>query len=205
VYKFKHQIGEFNTLPIFENWDYTTDEGGGVDKVLNNSFYAWAKMTPRVGGRTFIAGDLHENNQSTWIYDMEVFIRYTDNITSDSTMVWDNKRYAINYYSIDGEGKERFIRLYVTMTDNQLVTGGIITPTTPAYVYNYEGIGGESEVQANELINKTILGVFKDGLSKEVIFLGTPDDGQVKYTPAEGKLEFGISFFTGEKLQVQYI
>lgn len=205
MYKYKHQIGEFNTLPIFENWDYTQDDMGGVDKVLNNSFYAWAKMVPRVGGRTFIAGNIQENNQSTWIYDMEVFIRYTDNINSDSTMVWDNKRYAINYFSIDNEGKERFIRLYVTMTDDQLVTGGIITPTTPAYVYNYEGIGGETIIQDNSLINKTLLGAFKDGMSKEIIFVGIPDDGQVLYEPALGKLTFGISFFTGEKLQVQYI
>jgi len=205
VYKANYSIGDFNTLPIFENWDYSTDDGGGVLKTINNSYYAWAKMTPRQGGRTFIGGDLHDNNQSTWIYDMEVFIRFTENINSDSTMVWDNKRYAINYYSIQDEGKERFLRLFVTMTDDQLVTGGIITPSTPAYVYNYVGIGGETSFQDNSLINKTVIGAFKDGTSKEIIFVGLPDDGQVLYEPLLGQFTFGVAFAQGEKCQIQYI
>ena len=205
MYKYEHRIGDFNTLPIFENWDYSTDAGGGVLKTINNSFYAWAKMTPRQGGRTFIGADLTENNQSTWIYDMEVFIRYTSNINSDSTMVWNNKRYSINYFSIQGEGKERFIRLFTTMMDDNLVTGGIVTPTTPAYVFNYTALGGETFIQDNSLINKTVLGVFKEGLSKEIIFVGVPDDGQVLYEPLLGKFTFGIPFVQDEKLQIQYL
>lgn len=205
MYKFEQKIGEFNCLPIFENWDYTTDDGGGVLKTLNNSFYAWAKMTPRQGGRTFIGADLTDNNQSTWVYDMEVFIRYTSNINSDSTMVWQNKRYGINYFSIHNEGKTRFIRLFTTMMDDNLVTSGIITPTTPAYVFNYTAEGGETEIQDNSLINKTPIGVFKEGLSKEIIFVGSPLDTQVLYEPLLGKFTFGIPFVQDEKLQIQYL
>lgn len=205
MYKFKEPIGDFNTLPIFENWDYSTDSGGGVLKTLNNSFYAWAKMTPRQGGRTFIGGDLNENNQSTWIYDMEVWIRYTENLNSDSTMVWQNTRYGINFISIHDEAKKRFLRLFVTMIDQNLVTTGIITPTTPAYVFNWTAEGGETELQDNSLINKTILGVFKEGLSKEIIFSGVPDDRQVLYKPSLGKFTFGIPFYADERLQIQYI
>ena len=205
MYRFQQKIGDFNTLPIFENWDYSTDAGGGVLKTLNNSFYAWAKMTPRQGGRTFIGADLTENNQSTWIYDMEVWIRYTTNINSDSTMVWNNKRYTINYFSIHDEGKGRFLRLFVTMMDDNLVTSGIITPTTPAYVFNYTAEGGETYIQDNSLINKTPIGVFKEGLSKEIIYVGSPIDTEVLYEPLLGKFTFGIVFVQDEKLQIQYL
>jgi hypothetical protein len=54
-------------------------------------------------------------------------------------------------------------------------------------------------------INKTLIGVFKDGVSKEIIFIGVPDDGQALYSPITGELTFAIPFYQGEKLQVQYI
>ena len=205
MYKFKYQIGEFNCQPIFENWDYSTDDGGGVLKTLNNSFYQWAKFAPRTGGRTFIAGELHENNQTTWTYDMEVVIRYNSLINSDSTMVWENKRYAINYFSIIDEGKKRFIRMFVTMTDDQSVTPSIINPMEMSYYWNYIGIGGETEVTEISLINKTVFGVFKDGVAKQIIVSGVPDDGEVLYESSIGKFTFGMPLYQGEKVIVQYL
>lgn len=205
MYKFQYKIGDFNCLPVFENWNYSTDSGGGVEKTLDNSFYQWAKLTPRTGGRTFIAGDITENNQLTWIYDMEVVIRYTPLINSDSTMVWEGKRYSINYFTIQEEGKKRFIRMFVTMTDDQDVTPSIINPAEMIYYYNYTGVGDETEVVIPQLINKTIFGVFKDGISITIIVVGVPDPAQVLYDPATGTFTFGMPLYNGERVIIQYL
>jgi len=205
VYRFEYKIGDFNCQPIFENWTYTTDEGGGVEKNLLNSFYEWARLKPRSGGRTFIAGEIHENNQTTWIYDMEVVIRYNPLIVSDSTMVWEGKRYTINYFTIQDEGKKRFLRMFVTMTDDQDVTPSIINPLSMSYYFNYTAIGGESFIQETSLINKTVFGVFKDGVAKAIIVSGVPTASEVIYEPAIGKFTFGVPFFGGEKLIIQYL
>ena len=205
MYKFEYKIGDFNCQPVFENWTYATDDGGGVEKTLLNSFYEWAKLSPRIGGRTFIAGEIHENNQTTWIYDMEVVIRYNPLIVSDSTMVWEGKRYAINYFTIQDEGKKRFLRMYVTMTDDQSVTPSIINPLSMSYYFNYTALGGETIIEEESLINKTVFGVFKDGVAKQIVVVGVPDDGQVLYEPAEGKFTFGMPLYSGEKIIIQYL
>ena len=205
MYRFEYKIGDFNCQPVFENWQYSTDDGGGVLKELNNSFYQWARLTPRTGGRTFIAGDITENNQLTWIYDMEVVIRYTSLINSDTTMVWEGKRYTINYFTIQDEGKKRFIRMFVTMTDDQSVTPAIVNPMEMSYYFNYTATGGENEIIEPSLINKTVFGVFKDGVAKTIIVIGTPDTEQVLYEPSLGKFTFGMTFYSGERLIIQYL
>lgn len=205
MYRFEYQIGDFNCQPIFENWLYSTDDAGGVEKELANSFYQWAKFSPRIGGRTFIAGELHENNQTTWIYDMEVVIRYNSLIQSDSTMVWENKRYAINYFSIIEEGKKRFLRMYVTMTDDQTATPSIINPMEMTYYFNYTAVGGESEIIEISLINKTVFGVFKDGVAKTIIVTGIPGPNEVLYEPEEGKFTFGMPLYEDERVIIQYL
>lgn len=205
MYRFEYKIGDFNCQPVFENWEYSTDDGGGVEKELENSFYQWAKLSPRIGGRTFIAGEIHENNQTTWIYDMEVVIRYNPLIRSDSTMVWENKRYAMNYFTIHDEGKKRFLRMYVTMTDDQSVTPSIINPLEMSYYYNYTATGGETYIEEVSLINKTVFGVFKDGVAKSIIVVGIPGPNEVLYEPAEGKFTFGMPLYDGEKVIIQYL
>jgi SPP1 family predicted phage head-tail adaptor len=197
VYKVKHKTGELNCRPIFENWTFTTDEAGGLLKTLSNSFYAWSKIQPRMGS-IFADG-----GQMVWTYDSVFVVRYNPNIVSSSTIVWGNTRYIIKELSIEDDGKLRYMVIRASKADLDLVTSGIVTPVGPAYVFNYEGIGGETVIDIP--INKTLIGVFKDGVSKEIIFIGVPDDGQALYSPITGELTFAIPFYQGEKLQVQYI
>jgi hypothetical protein len=136
---------------------------------------------------------------------MEVVIRFNDLINSDSTMVWEGKRYAINYFSIVEEGKKRFIRLFVTMTDDQSVTPSIINPIEMTYYFNYTALGGETEVTEVSLINKTVFGVFKDGIAKSIIVAGIPDSDEVLYEPSIGKFTFGIPLFQGERVIIQFL
>jgi SPP1 family predicted phage head-tail adaptor len=206
VYKFEYKIGDFNCQPVFENWTYSTDDAGGVEKDIANSFYQWAKLKPRTGGRTFIAGDITENNQTTWIYDMEVVIRYNSLIQSDTTMVWEGKRYAITYFTIQDEGKKRFIRMFVTMTDDQSVTPSIVNPMEMSYYFNYTAIGDNTQtITETSLINKTVFGVFKDGVAKTIIVVGSPDSNEVLYEPSSGEFTFGMPLYDGERVIIQYL
>lgn len=197
MYKVKYKTGDLNCRPIFENWEFTTDEAGGLEKTLSNSFYAWASFKPRTGTM------FSEGGQMIWTYDSIIVVRYNPNIVSSSTIVWQNTRYIIKELSIEDEGKLRYMVIRASKADLDLVTSGIVTPVGPAYVFNYEGVGGETEVTIP--IGKTLIGVFKDGISKEIIFTGSPDDGQALYVPSTGVLTFAVPFYQGEKLQIQYL
>lgn len=199
MYKQQHDIGGLNARPIVENWAFTADEAGGVQKELDNSFYVWAKVEPQSGGM------VNSEGQLKWVYDAKFIIRHNANVVSSSTIVWQNKRYQIKELSTVEDTKKRFMVLRCEVLDNELVTSGIITPVGPAYVYNYHGVGGETEFDNVSLINKTIIGVFKDGIAKEVIFAGIPTDGQCLYTPSTGEFEFGVPFYAGEVAIIQYL
>ena len=199
MYKQQYNIGDLNCRPIFENWTYSQDLGGGAIKTLDNSFYRWAMIEDRTGA-------MYQNFAAyNYKYDVKVVVRYDENIVSTSTFVWDNHRYIINDLSISGEAKKRFLVIRASKIEGQLVTSGVVTPFGPAYVYNYTATGGESVFQSNTLINKTIFGAFKDGAAKEVIFTGSPDADQVLFVPSTGTLTFGAPFYQDEKAIVQYI
>jgi head-tail adaptor len=195
MYSAEFKIGDLTERPIFENWEYTQDIGGGNIKNLNNSFYQWA-YTEQMGGRP-----MNINAEKSWEYDLKVVVRSNDNIVSSTTMVYDNARYVINSIIDDG----RFMELKCSFVEGELVTGGIITPFGPAYVYNYEAIGTEDSFQANELINKTLIGAFKDGIAFKIIFTGSPNVKEVLYEAATGTLTFNPEFYPGETAIIQYI
>ncbi len=69
----------------------------------------------------------------------------------------------------------------------------------------YSGVGGEVGFSAEQLMNKNILAVFKDGIEfSEIITSGLPTMKQVKYTAATGTLLFDIAIEPDEEIAVLY-
>jgi hypothetical protein len=199
VYKEVYQIGELNARPIFENWTYSQDAGGGNMKTLSSSFFAWAKVFGGSGGLQLVESKID------WKYDIQVVVRYDASITSQTTFVFENQRYIIKSLGPDDIIKKRFLIILAEVSDLQLVQGGIITPNGPAYLFNYIGVGGEYFFQDNSLINKTVFGVFKDGAAKALLFSGSPEPDEVLYEPSLGKFTFGSPFYLDEKAIIQYV
>ena len=200
MYKEKYNIGELNRRPIFENWEYTQDAGGGNLKTILNNFFQWAKIEDRFGSQSF------NQAQQQWQYDCKVIVRYNPNIVSNTTMVYANARYTINSITIVGEQPKRFQELRCTKIDGDLVTSGtIIPPFGPAYVFDYTATGGEDEYAGP--VNKTIIGAFKDGQQFEVLFVPgfTAGQKQVLYTASTGKFLWSVPFVPLEQSTIQYI
>jgi hypothetical protein len=71
-------------------------------------------------------------------------------------------------------------------------------------LYEYDAIGGETEISNVAITNKTVLEVMRDGIAYKVILTGTPAGNQVKYTTSTGTLTFGAALGVGEWIAVQY-
>lgn len=195
MYTQEVNIGDLKDRPVFENWSYTQDAGGGNIKHLDNSFYVWSKIEDG-GGRQFI-----NSKQQTWSLDLKLTIRYTTQVNHKSTFIWGNDRFTINSLTITNN---RFIEIGASKIDGNLVSPEILPPVVQAYVYNYEAVGGESGFTNSSLIGKTIIGAYKDGIAYKVV-TGTPDVKEVKYTSSTGEFEFGNPFYDGEVAIIQYI
>lgn len=202
MYKEKYNIGDLDRKVIFENWDYTKDIGSGNVKTLRNSFARLAKFENRTG-QEIVTGA-----QQVYPYNAKVVVRYNPNIVSTTTFVHSNSRYKIESISIDDERKKRFMIIRSSFMYGPLVDGGYPTPFGPVLLYEYDGTGGETEWQTNDLLNKTIVGAFKDGISYEILFAPAtphPLKKQVLYTPATGTFNWSIEYAPDEHTTIQYL
>lgn len=196
MYTQQVNIGDLKDRPVFENWSYTQDPGGGNIKRLDNSFYVWAKLEDG-GGRQFVNA-----KQQVWSLDLKVTLRHHSLVNHKSTFIWGNNRYTINSLTITNN---RFMEIGASKMDGNLADPSIINPIPMAYVYNFEAVGGETGFTDASLISKTIIGAYKDGIAYKVIISGTPDFKEVKYTASTGAFEFGNPFYDGEVAIIQYI
>jgi len=200
VYNNRYKIADLDCRPIFENWTYTQDAGSGNVKTIESNFFQWAKIENRTGGQIL------NQDQQQWQYDSKIIVRYNPAIVSTTTMVYENARYTIQSLSIDSEGTKRFMILRCVKVAGDVVNGGTIIPAFgPAYVYNYDGTGGEDSFTGP--INKTVFGATKDGIAYEVIFTGTVDAAkkQVLYTASTGLFTWSQPFAVDEHAIIQYI
>lgn len=196
MYTAEVNIGDLKDRPVFENWSYLQDAGGGTYKRLDNSFYVWAKLED-AGSRQFVS-----QSQQAWSFDLKVTIRNNVNVYVTSTMIWNNARYTINSITITNN---RFQELSCSKLQGNLADPSIINPIPMAYVYNYTASGGESGFTNATIIGKVIIGAYKDGIAYKVITSGTPQPKEVKYTSSTGVFEFGDPFFDDEVAIIQYI
>jgi hypothetical protein len=72
------------------------------------------------------------------------------------------------------------------------------------YLQNYEGVGGETSVTFNNIIDKTLVGVYKDGIAFTIV-TGSPGTKEVQYVANTGTFNFDIPFYQDEPLIIQYI
>jgi hypothetical protein len=83
--------------------------------------------------------------------------------------------------------------------------GGGQTTYGQLFRLEYTGIGGESGFTDTQLINKSILAVWKDGIEfSEIITSGLPVNKQVKYNSVDGSILFAITIEPTEEIAVLY-
>lgn len=195
MYKQIYKIGDLSNRPMVENWTYSQDAGGGVQKTLDNAFYVWAKFEKYNG--TFDS----QYGKYNWIYGMKMITRIDSLIKSSSTVVYDNYRWSVkSVITIDS----RFCEIILEKSENQLVSGNILPPMANSYFYNYEATGGETTIVNASLIGKTVFGVYKDGAAKAILISGSPANDEVVYDSATGTFTFGMPFYQDEKAIIQY-
>ena len=193
MYTTEYNIGNLTERPVVENWSYRQDQAGGSYKHLDSSFYVWADVNDRSGSQR----DL--NAKQTWEYGVRFVVRFNPYIKSNSTIIWGNARYTIESLNLTDD---RFLVLNCSKIDGSLVSP-VIT-VTMIYLQNYEGVGGETSVTFNNIIDKTLVGVYKDGIAFTIV-TGSPGTKEVQYVSNTGTFNFDIPFYQDEPLIIQYI
>jgi len=194
----KNKISDLRSRVTIRRWTSAKIEGGGINTVLLYSYDMWAKVENRTGRLS------HNQSQDQWSYDYKITLRLEESrpIRSDYTIDYQNKRLKINELQIVDEGK---VKYYIARcsTLEELSLDDSFT-NYEMQVINYTGIGGESDIIIEALINKTVKLAFKDGIEFKVITSGTPTGKQVKTTKASGALSWSISFEPGEQATIVY-
>jgi hypothetical protein len=203
MYTAEVNIGEMRDRPVFENWSYLQDAGGGSYKRLDNSFYLWAKVEDGSGIPGQSSGrQLEVGASQSWQYDLRITVRNNSLIRSQSTVIWKNARYTILAITLTND---RFQVIRCSKMDGNLADPSIINPIAMAYVFNFTASGGETGFTNTSIISKTIIGAYKDGIAYKVIYTGTPQPKEVLYVSSTGQFVFGDPFFDDEVSIIQYI
>jgi hypothetical protein len=196
MYSQLYKIGDLIYRPIVENWTYSQDAGGGVIKTLQNAHYVWAKLEPLTGTFSTAFGKMN------WVYGMRMICRQDALLSSASTVVWDNARWAVkSVISIDG----RFNEVQLEKAETQLVSPSVLPAIANPYFFTYEATGGESSFVEASIIGKTVFGVYKDGTAKAIIVTGSPDTDEVLFDSTTGTFTFGMAFYANEKAIIQFV
>ena len=103
---------------------------------------------------------------------------------------------VMNSFTVDLKGTGALTTIF---TPTPITGGG-----TQVEIYNYTGTGGETTFTDAAMINKDIVGAFKDGVQHKIILSGTPIGKEVKYTISTGSFQWGTDFQTGETAFIQY-
>jgi hypothetical protein len=103
--------------------------------------------------------------------------------------------------------QSRFItfRHYINVDSVGESGGGSMTSVGQIFRLEYTGVGGEDSFSDSQLINKSILIVFKDGVEfSQILTAGTPTNKQVVYTASTGTLTFPMAIEPNEEIAVVY-
>jgi SPP1 family predicted phage head-tail adaptor len=203
MYKTVINTGLKNRRITVETWATVKDTGGGTSGTIVSSYKMWADVESRDG--RMIQGE----NQRMWPYNFKLTVRFEKSrpIYVNQTIVYDGNRMSIQSISINREGMrwEYILRCSsVGQTGLSVVGPGEIS-TNSTKNFSFTAIDNTNVWADPSLINKQIVGAFKDGFEWQVILTGTPVGKQVLYTASTGTFLWGVNYSQGEYSLIQYI
>lgn len=90
-------------------------------------------------------------------------------------------------------------------SDPSFVQTPVDTGGDNVQAWDYTATGGETVIGSSVLIGNEVIDVRRNGIGLEVIFGGSPNGSQVKFTLGSGQLEFGFALGADEYILVIYV
>jgi hypothetical protein len=90
-------------------------------------------------------------------------------------------------------------------SDPEFIQTPVDTGGDNVQAWDYTATGGETSISDAVLINNEVIDIRRNGVGVEIIFSGTPNTNQVKFTPSTGLIEFGYALGAGEYILVIYV
>ena len=196
-------VGRKDRRVIIETWGTTQDIGGGPQGSVVSSYPLWANVENKDG--RIIQGE----DQRLWPYNFKIEVRYEKSrpINVAQTVLYDGGRLNINSVSIDREGMRWEVILKcssVGQAGPNIVGPGQIN-SSEVKDFGFTATDFIFVWSDPALINKKIVGAFKDGIEFQVLITGTPTGKQVLYEASLGQFTWGLPYEPGEYSLIQYI
>lgn len=201
-------IGDMNRRLTVRRWGSTTDEGGGTSAIEISNWTVWANVENKdSSSKGFGRGSgaaSNDQNQRQWAYSYKVILRYEISrpLLVMDTFDYDNKRLTVESLSIEDEGNRKFVIARCSTVEGFDLDNSF--QTLKVKTFDYIATGGESEFTSTLLINKSIVGAFKDGVEFQVVITGSPVGKQVLYTSGTGQFQWSEDFDPAEHSLIQY-
>ena len=107
----KVTVGQLNRRPVFTNYTYTTDAGGGLSRTILEEWEQWANIVD-TSGSAFIA--FSQQLQSS---DIKVTVRFDRRITVATEMRYENNNYKCNSMDVITEGYKNYLEIRYSKTE----------------------------------------------------------------------------------------
>lgn len=110
---------KLNRRVTIERYEYTTDEYGGTESVLAESWQKWAQVDVQ-SGRV-----VQQVNSVLWSYDTRIIMRrFASRPTrSNYIILYEGERYMVNSVSIENEGFKHYEVCRCTRIDSNVNNG----------------------------------------------------------------------------------
>ena len=190
---------KLNRRVTIKRYSTASNEFGGLEPVMSSYWSKWASIDDRQGLQ------LDQYQQAMWTYDSVIVMRYEPEraTRSNDVIEYEGWNHKINSLSLKHEGGKFWEVIKVVKLDEQ-VNNEIPVDTGSIQVYNYTGIGGESNFINPALIGVNVFGCYKDGLLFQMITSGTPVGKQVLFDDFTGEFTWGLQFETDEIATILY-
>lgn len=172
---------------------------GGLSAMETGNWTKWAEVQERQGT------PLNDYQQSQWSYDAVIVMRYETErqLRSNDVIEYENEFYKINSIKIKVEGAKDWEYVQATKLDENINSNAPMDLNS-IQVYNYQGIGGETNINVNAIIGRHTFNVFKDGVQYVIINFGSAVDKQVLVNTTTGDVTFAQPIETGEFISILY-
>lgn len=195
---------KLNRRVVLRGWGTTQNSIGSPVASEIAAWKMWAQVEDRSGSQN------NQYSQTLWQYSYKITVRYekTRVIGSNYTVDYDGKRLVIDSCTPHSEAFRQYMVIRAHGVDDQTGTGsgGSVVPLPQIGVYDYTGIGGESDFTVGVLAGRYVFWAGKDGVGFKILReTGTPSGKEVLNVKTAGSMAWGIPFEPLEVGTVLYI